>query len=356
MKSLNVASKLIGLALILVIVSSAAAAAGEKKDEAPFYKAEYIFDAIEGYPSCHGSTITLAPNGDLMAAWYSGAAEKAKDVAIFSSRIPKGGSGWTKPVIIQDTPDQSDGNPVLFTAPDGALWLFYVAIDGNSWNDCPIYAKSSADGGFTWTEPLIIRKKKGWMTRNKPAVLSDGRIILPLYDETLYRPQSMISGDNARTWTNWGGMTQSSAIQPAIVERADGSLFCMMRDTARKDIWQSVSADKGKTWKRPELSKLPNPDAGIDMVKLANGHLAIAFNDSYLSRVPLTVAISEDEGRTWKHRRDIETDPAHGEYSYPAIIQTPDGLIHVTYTYGRVKIKHAAFNEEWVRENAGAGK
>lgn len=356
MKTVNLESKLVVFAVLFVIVSSAASAAGAQKEDTPYYKAEFIFDEIEGYPSCHGSTIALAPNGDLVAAWYSGAAEKAKDVAIFSSRIPKGGSDWTEPVIIHDTPGQSDGNPVLFTAPDGVFWLFYVAIDGNSWNDCPIYAKSSADGGSTWTEPVTIRKKKGWMTRNKPTVLSDGRIILPLYDETLYRPQSMISDDNAKTWKNWGGMIQSSAIQPTIIERADGSLFCMMRDTARKDIWQSVSADKGKTWKRPELSKLPNPDAGVDMVKLANGHLAIAYNDSYLSRVPLTVAISDDEGATWKYRRDIEVDPKRGEYSYPAIIQTPDGLIHVTYTYGRVKIKRAAFNEEWVRENPGAGK
>lgn len=316
----------------------------------PYFRAEPIFEKIPGYPSSHGSTITQAQNGDLVAAWYSGAAEKATDVAIFTSRIPAGGDKWSPPEVLQDTPGQSDGNPVLFTAPDGKLWLYYVAIDGTKWDDCPIYSKFSSDNGRTWSEPQIIRKKKGWMTRNKPIALSDGRILLPLYDEALFQPHFYISSDNGATWANWGMMSQSQALQPTVVERIDGTLFCLMRTAVKEgDLWESTSSDMGKTWKKPKFSGLPNPGSAADMVKLANGRVALAFNDSRTDRNPLTVALSEDEGRTWPWKRNLEADKT-GSYAYPAIFQDRDGIIHVTYSYNRDYIKHAEFNEAWIRE------
>jgi predicted neuraminidase len=327
-------------------------APGARAADEPVFRAELIFDDIPGYPSHHGSTIEELDTGELMAAWYSGAAEKATDVAIFASFMPADRSAWTAPVVLHDTPDLSDGNPVLFQAPDHRLWLYYVTIEGASWNDCPIRSKFSMDHGRTWSEPRFVREKKQWMTRNKPIVLSDGRILLPLYDERVFQSHFYISEDNGETWRDQGMIKQFQTLQPTVIERADGALYCMMRTGAsNSDIWESLSKSNGEKWTPARQSGMPNPGAAVDMVKLANGHVALAFNNSYSGRNPLSVALSTDEGRTWSHIRNIEADDS-GSYSYPAIIQDSTGIIHVTYTWNRKSIKHAAFNEAWIMQGA----
>ena len=320
-----------------------------QSQEEPYYSEMLIFDDIPGYPSHHGSTIEALSDGSLLAAWYSGAHEKAEDVAIFGSRLLPGADAWTTPEILHDTPDRSEGNPVLFEMPDHVLWLFFVTIEGDSWNDCPIYAKTSTDHGQTWGEPFYIREEKKWMTRNKPIVLSDDRILLPLYDESLFQCHFMISDDNGATWNKWGMIKQFQSLQPTVIERDNGDLYCMMRNAASQEIWESLSRNKGETWKNARLSSLPNPGSAVDMVQLANGHIALAFNNSYERRNPLSIALSEDEGRTWSYIRNVEADDS-GSYSYPAIIQDSDGIIHLTYTYRRASIKHVAFNEAWIKQ------
>ena len=338
------------LRLSLIFAVAIFAACVSFADEQPYFRAELIFDTIPGYPSHHGSTVAELPDGTIMAAWYSGAAEKATDVAIYASWLKPGETQWPAPVIIHDTMDRSDGNPVLFVAPDGKLWLYYVAIFGDSWNDCPVFEKYSTDGGRTWSGPVYIREKKEWMTRNKPLVLRDGRILLPLYDETVFQSHFMISGDNGATWQKWGMIKQYQTLQPTVIERDDGSLYCMMRTGASNHmLWESLSLDKGKTWKPARESKMPNPGAAADMVRLRNGHVVLAFNNSRTDRNPLSVALSEDEGRTWKYIRNLDDAPGKS-YHYPAIIEDGKGIIHVTYTYNRDSIKHAEFNEAWIRE------
>ncbi|HOX28954.1 MAG TPA: exo-alpha-sialidase, partial [bacterium] len=279
------------IAVGVLMFATPPASAAVKKQDKPYFKAEMIYDKIPGYPSAHGSTIVETKNGDLVAAWYVGAFEKATDVAIFSSRIPAGKKEWTKPVVIHDTPDLSDGNPVLFEAPNGKLWLYFVAIYGKSWNDCPILAKYSTDYGRTWSEPRTIREKKGWMTRNKPIVLRDKRILLPLYDEGVFQPHFFISSDGGETWNNWGYISQYQTLQPTVIERKDGNLYCMLRNAAKGGIMQSESSNLGKSWSKAAPSGLPNPGSAVDMVKLADGHVALAFNDSNSNRNPLTIAL-----------------------------------------------------------------
>jgi predicted neuraminidase len=336
--------------IAILALAVALCAGGARAADEPYFSAGLIFDGIPGYPSHHGSTIEELSSGELMAAWYSGAAEKATDVAIFASIMPADRSAWSAPAIIHDSPDESDGNPVLFEAPDHRLWLYYVTIEGTSWNDCPIRAKYSTDHGRTWSQPRFVREKKQWMTRNKPIVLSDGRILLPLYDERVFQSHFYISDDNGETWSGWGMIKQFQTLQPTVIERSDGDLFCLMRTGAsNSDTWEALSKSKGEKWTPARQSGIPNPGSAVDMVKLANGHLVIAFNNSYTQRNPLSVALSTDEGRTWTRVRNIEADD-HGSYSYPAIIQDRNGIIHLTYTWNRESIKHAAFNEAWIMQ------
>ena len=111
-------------------------------------------------------------------------------------------------------------------------------------------------------------------------------------------------------------------------------------------ITQIVSRDQGETWTAAEPTVLKNPDSGISMIPLANGHWVIVYNDSETSRTPLSIARSTDEGRTWEEPLKLEANP--GEYSYPSVLQTADGKIHVTYTFRRYGIKHVELNEDWL--------
>lgn len=99
------------------------------------------------------------PNRDLFAAWYAGFYEKAKDVAILCSRLPYNSTIWTKPEVLADTPDKSEGNPVLFVDRKKILWLFYVTMYGSEWTTCKIKCKRSTDNGFTWEPTLSARAR-----------------------------------------------------------------------------------------------------------------------------------------------------------------------------------------------------
>ena len=89
------------------------------------------------------------------------------------------------------------------------------------------------------------------------------------------------------------------------------------------------------------LIALPNPSAGTDAITLADGRHLIVYNHTPKGRTPLNVAVSSD-GKLWAAALVLESEP--GEYSYPAVIQAADGLIHVTYTWKRQRIKHAVLD------------
>jgi predicted neuraminidase len=318
---------------------------------APLYQAELVISRVTArYPSSHASTIVELSNGDLLCAWYAGQQEGAQDVAVWYSRKAPGAKVWTAPAILADDPKHPEGNPVLFDDPRGRLWLFYVTMYGDGWETCKVKCKWSDDKGQTWSGTRILRNELGWMTRNKPIVIDTGDWLLPIYDERVWTSRVMISQDSGRTWFDSQEIVapgHPGNIQPTLAQLADHSILALMRrGDPPERIWQSTSRDSGRAWAVPTTTGLPNPNAAVDMVRLANGHLVLAFNDTTHDRTPLTLAVSTDEGKTWGRMRNLETGP--GEFSYPAIIQARDGTIHVTYTYNRVNIKHVALNEEWI--------
>ena len=216
-----------------------------------------------------------------------------------------------------------------------------------------------------------LAQRLGWQPRCKPTVLPaserhpHGRILLPLYSDTFSLGLMAISDDRGRTWFAsrpifaWGG------IQPSVLPKQDGTLVAYLRDNGGSGhIKVSESKDDGVTWGPVTLCELANPGAGIDGVRLANGHFCLVYNDLSRGRNSLAVSISEDEGRTWKQTRHLEKHEA-GSYHYPCVIQGHDGTIHVIYSYFRPKergkreaksMKHAAFDEAWVSKGDSAGE
>lgn len=351
----------------------------------------------------HAPGLVECPNGDLIASWYRGSGERsADDVAVYGSRKRKGETTWGEAFLMVDTPGFPDGNTCMMIDSDKKLWLFWPVVIANTWESVITHFLVSSDyegeGCPKWERngsillkpenfeklmmeafeeekkilPLIeqfaktdefkqgmerakdkLYQRLGWQPRCKPTILSSGRILLPLYSDTFSVGIMAVSDDKGATWYASQPLIGFGNIQPVVLERKDGSLIAYMRENGpRGKIRVCESTDQGLTWGPVTNSELANPGAGVDAVRLANGHWAIIYNDQRRGRHKLAVSISDDEGKSWKWTRHLEDD-IRGSFHYPCIIQGADGTIHAAYSYfvkdGK-SMKHAAFNEEWVQE------
>jgi len=218
-----------------------------------------------------------------------------------------------------------------------------------------------------------LTRRLGWMTRAHPFVLDGTRLIVPLYSDGFSFSLMAITDDWGATWRTSTPLVGFGNIQPSLVRKRDGTLVAYMRDNgpAPKRLHISRSRDRGETWSAVEDTTLPNPGSGAEVIALANGHWVLAYNDLEQGRWSLALSLSEDEGATWRWTRHLERDSPsddplqRGEYHYPSIMQAKDGTLHASYSYfippaaakkdaqGRAvrkAIKHAHFNEAWIRE------
>jgi len=319
----------------------------------PYFRARDIFLPVKHGQECHASTIIELDNGDLLATWWSGPYEGARDVVIKISRLRFGRDSWEVAKTVVDIPDRFEGTPVLFSFPDNRVWLFFNLIDPDSKLNAQTMFRQSLDRGYTWgpIEELITRR--GLRTRNHPLIMTNGEVLLPLFDRISYQSIFLITGDSGKTWEMGGSIASDTGnIEPTVISRSNGHLYALMRswddDPAKRFLWQSESRDYGRTWAMASYSSVPSVSSASEMIKLRNGHVVLAFNNGKgRRRTPLSVALSSDEGLTWQHIRDMES--GEGSFSYPSLVQTRDGLIHVTYSYNRQFIKHVELNEQWIK-------
>lgn len=307
-------------------------------------------------PQCHASTIVETSSG-LMAAWFGGKHERNPDVGIWVSHYD--GSKWSRPAEVANGVQSLDlcypcWNPVLFKPKDGPLMLFYkVGPRPSSWWGMLI---TSVDDGKTWSEPYKLGKdeKIGHLigpVKNKPIQLDDGSILCPSSTEhDGWRVHFELTRDLGKTWQVIGPINdakQFGAIQPSILTYLNGKMQVLCR-TQQNVVAQSWSDDGGKTWSKMTATELPNPNAGTDAVTLADGRQLLVYNHTVRNskifpsgRNMLNVAISTD-GKDWKPVLTLER--SKGEYSYPAVIQTSDSRVHITYTYKRQSVKHVVLD------------
>ena len=307
---------------------------------------EFVYSSAP-FPSAHASTIEES-GGALVAAWFGGTSEGAPDVGIWSSRRVEG--KWTPPAEAANGL-QPDGtqlpcwNPVLFKPKTGALMLFYKV--GKSPREWWGEVRTSPDGGQSWSKARKLPAGILGPIKNKPVQLANGTIVSPSSTESADSPPKWRihferSSDRGATWTSTAPLEPPdvNAIQPTILAQAEGKLQALARTQSAK-IFESWSADDGATWTPLSPTELPNPNAGIDGLTLRDGRKLLVFNRSETDRTPLNVAVSKD-GKTWQDILVLEKDS--GEYSYPAVIQTRDGLVHITYTWKRRRIKHVVLD------------
>jgi predicted neuraminidase len=319
-------------------------------------------------PYKHPACLTELGNGDFYLVYYGGRGEYARDTAVFGSRLRKGTSQWEPPRVVARDPFRSVGNAVVWQAPGGLVWLFYVVRFGDTWSDSRIQVKVSGDDALTWSDPSLLALEAGMMVRNRPIVLADGHYLLPVYHETGHDPE-FVGPDStslflrfdpkARTWTESGRISSPKGnIQPAVVEVSDRDLVAYCRRGGGYDpktvgyLVRAESHDGGRTWSEGRDSTFPNPNAAVDFLKLRSGRLLLVYNDSMRGRTPLTAAISGDLDKSYPFKRNIAEGP--GAFAYPIALQARDGKIHVVFTSERrTVVNHAVFDEEWVLDGRG---
>ncbi|GAB4023931.1 sialidase family protein [Spirosoma koreense] len=333
----------------------------------------------------HGSSIVHLSNGDLLAVWFYGNGERtADDVKIMGARLQKGAKAWGEPFLMADTPGLPDCNPVLFLNHAGKLFLVWIAVQANQWEYSILRYRTSTDylkSGppvWSWQDNILLKPDDrfaqeitarfkelprntsgwggyaaryddqikeasrdagkrciGWMTRIKPMLLESGRIVLPLYSDGFNLSLMAISDDDGASWRPSLPVVGRGPIQPALVRRKNGHLVAFMRDSGDEPtrVHRSESADGGESWTATVKTDIPNT-ASVEALVLKDGRWAFLGNDVDDGRYRFSLYLSSDEGQTWGQKIRIEDHPRdQGGYSYPSLIQTSDGLLHMTYSH-----------------------
>ena len=371
----------------------------------PLFKEYSIFPIQNKH--VHGSSIIELPNGDLLSCWFHGSGErKANDVQIKGSRLKKGSNEWGDVFDMADTPSLPDCNPVLWIDKNDKLWLFWIAVRANQWENSMLRYRTSINylnkeiPTWNWQDNIILqpgekfretielafkqyvdepmwaeyalpyskliieaskdpeKRQKGWMTRIHPISLKSGRVLLPLYSDGYNISIVAISDDNGKHWKASNPIVGLGPIQPSLVQKQNGHIVAYMRDSGDdpKRILKSVSKDNGETWSFAIDTKIPNPSSSIEVLQLKNGNWIMACNDTESSRSQMAILLSFNEGKSWEVKKYI------GKYeynsgitlAYPSLIQSSDRLIHLTYSLKDKKgktIQHAVFNEDWIKNN-----
>lgn len=365
----------------------------------------------------HAANLLTLPDGRLGCVWFGGTQEGVPDISIWFSTLEPGSSHWSEPEQLSNDTARSEQNPILFTTSDGSLWLLYTAQKAGNQDTAEVRRRISTDSGRTWgaVEVLFAANETGGVfVRQLPVALPSGRLIIPIF-RCITTPGEkwvgnsddsavMISDDAGITWTEIVLPGSLGCVHMNIQHVSDGSLLALFRSRWADSIYESRSTDDGTTWSQPVPTELPNNNSSIQFTALADGRLALVYNHSRAEasterrlslydeidddglaeeqgqlaepnaasvvddgsrkafwgtpRSPMTLAISEDSGRTWPIRRNLDVgdgyclsnnsrDGLNREYSYPSIHQGPDGALNIAYTYFRQAIKFVRVDPQW---------
>ncbi len=389
----------VGIVLAVMFAAEAQAA----------FEQQLVFPLQEKH--VHASSIVECPNGDLLCCWFYGSGErKSKDVLIQGARLKAGSTKWSSVFLMADTPEVPDCNPVLYIDAKQELWLFWMAVPAEQWEDSLLRYRKSRDfqkagaPKWYWQDDMILdpgekfveslvrgydtvrrttagfdgdfgglttsahdqllaaardlsKRQRGWMTRTSALTLPSGRIVLPLYSDGYYLGLMALSDDGGATWRASSPIVGACLNQPSVARKRDGTLVAYMREEGELNrkgrALRSESKDDGETWSVAEYTDIPNPNASLEVLALKDGRWVLVYNDTEKERNSLALSLSDDEGATWKWTRHLEHAPK-GAFHYPSIIQSRDGRIHVSYTYNNGEkagksIKHVALDPDWIK-------
>lgn len=314
--------------------------------------------------SNHASFLEHLSSGDFVMAWFSGVKEGASNCSIAIARLAATGSRWSPGQVVSWRVGYSNQNPVLFEDnTTGILHLFHsqqpasstVQLQVGSEDHAQVWELTDTSGtGLNWTKPQLLFSKYGSFDRNRIILSLTGAWLFPMYyaggSDSEQHSILHVSKDH-KTWDELEYEDSGYLVQPSVIRpKADmKNLITYFRDRRAEWIYEATSTDDGEKWSKPSKTKLPNNNSGIEATVLQSGNIAIMYNPTHNERYPLRISLSEDEGKTWRYSRDLETGHSGNEFSYPTILQSADGYIHVSYTYNRDTIKYVKFKEDWIK-------
>jgi predicted neuraminidase len=318
-------------------------------------------------PSVHAPAVAELSDGTILSVWYGGEREGAGDVALYSSRLNVAAQSWTEPVKSLSRQRVSDdlgvhirklGNAVLLAGENQSIWMFFVTASIGGWSTSSINMVYSSDGGKNWgrvkrlvTSPFL---NLSTLTKGHPFFYKDGTIGLPVYHELAGKFAELLRVDIKGEVKEKIRMTKGRhKIQPDIAVIGEDLMVAVLRDSSpERKLFQMSSTDSGRSWSTLYATPLPNPDAAVSIAGNSEG-VVLAYNDSAEHRNPLSLAFSNDQGKSWKKIADIEAselreDNNKDEFSYPYIIQSRDGTYHLVYTWKREQVAYVSFNKAWI--------
>jgi len=364
----------------------------------------------------HAANLCVLPDGSMACVWFAGTQEGVPDISVWFSRLDPGSSQWTDPVALSDDPNRSEQNPVLHVVDENVVWLLWTSQRAGDQDTARVCRRISSDGGRTWAEASVLipeTEAGGVFVRQPPVRLPSNRLLLPIFhcvrlDGRRWvgdRDYSsvLVSDDNGESWREVTVPDSIGCVHMNIGRLSTGRLIAVYRSRWADHVYRSVSDDDGDTWTAPEPLDVPNNNSSIQFVVLDDDRLAMVLNyssaldatarrvslydeidpDGGLTdpagaaetatplddgdarsafwgapRAPMTVAISDDEGITWSHRRDIETgdgfclsnnsrDGLNREFSYPSIVAV-DNTLHIAFTRYRQAIEYVRIPADWV--------
>jgi predicted neuraminidase len=356
----------------------------------------------------HAANLMELRDGTLGCVWFGGSMEGRSDISVYMSRLAPGSSQWTAPVQLSHDAERSEQNPILFPAPDGSVWLLHTAQNSGNQDTAVVRRRVSRDDGHTWGPVETLSDAPvGTFVRQPIHVHGDGTWLLPIYtcrtlsgekwEGSLDESAVLRSTDQGSTWQRVAVPGSVGCVHMSIVPAAGDRLLGFFRSRWADSIYVTHSDDGGRSWAEPAPTDLPNNNSSIQALRLADGRLAMIFNESSAAnaterraslydeldeqatadtaerpsvqparrafwgapRAPMTLALSADDGRTWPWRRNLEVgdgwcmsnDSAgrrNREYSYPSLRQTSDGALHLAYTVFRQHIRHVRLAPDWV--------
>lgn len=345
---------------------------------------------------CHASNLLLLRNGDILCAFFGGTQEGKSDISIYLACKVAGSKSWSDAKQVTHDNSRSEQNPVLYETPSGDIWLLYTSQYAGDQDSAVVKRQTSSNGGISWSEPHVLFNEPGTFIRQPVISLENGDLVVPTFkcrsepglrwvgndDISAVR----VSRDQGETWTESVVPESFGAVHMAIRQLKDQSYLALFRSRWADNIYLSTSTN-GIDWSTPTPTELPNPNAGICFDVLPTGRILAVYNHSSRAnakgrreglyddiadadddrrnqeaqhagkeafwgapRAPLSLAWSDDKGKSWRHRILEDGDgycltnnseqKLNRELSYPSIALSPEGTVHIAFTYWRQKIKY----------------
>ncbi|MDQ0322639.1 putative neuraminidase [Pararhizobium capsulatum DSM 1112] len=347
----------------------------------------------------HAANLAFLPDGTLTCVWFGGTMEGMGDISVYISRLAPGALEWSEAEKLSDDPAKSEQNPLIFTAPDGKVWLLYTSQTSGDQDGAVVKCRISEDGGNSFGPVRVLCDLPGTFVRQPIVVNGNGDWLLPTFRCRSLPGQRwsgdadtagvLISKDAGESWTMVDVPDSIGAVHMNILDLGDGTMTALFRHRYAQNVLQSHSSDDGLNWSSPTATNLPNNNSSIQSILLKDQRIAIVYNHSNAAssdarrqslydeiegeapatiaessqsdterkaiwgvpRAPLSLAMGQPDQGEFERRVDLDTgdgyclsnnskDQLNREFSYPSIVQGPDGDLHVAYTYYRRAIKY----------------